>query len=220
MKKFFQIAVWVIVIGGIIVGWQVYTKNIERKAKSSEQKAKFAKLAKKESTHKAIIELADKHNAVVGWKEPLIKKHVDSPFTIEIENALLLKDSRPVLLLAQVKDVERKENAYMVRFTNIFGKDPEIEFVLDCSDEQVRKITQRQSESRDLENYAVITVINKVKKVVAFSLHPVVTNDGEESYSEIEIDAPDKFVATGRCMDLLFVEDYDEDDLYPEDKGE
>ena len=199
---------WVIVIGGIIVWW-AYTKNSE----------KSVALAKKETTRKVIIELADKYNAVVDWKEPLIKKHIAPPFTMEIENALLLKDSRPVLFLAQVKDVERKENTYMVRFTNEFGRRPQIEFVLDCTDEQAKKITQQQSESRDWENYIVIAVINKVKKV-AFGVTPVVVSDDGEKYGEIEIDTPDIFVATGRCIDLLFVEDYSDYDLYPEGKGE
>jgi hypothetical protein len=218
MKKFFQIAAWVIVIGVIIVGWQVYTKN-----ESNEQARKeTTEQARKETTHKAIIELADKHNAVVDWKEPLIKKHIDSPFTMEIEDALLRKDNRPVLFLATVSDIERKENKYLAHFCMA---DLELECLstivvaLDCSDEQVRKITQQQSESRDLENYAVIAVINKVKKV-AFGIKPVVTNDGEENCGEIEIDTPNIFVATGRCVDLLFIGDYSDYDLYLEDKGE
>ncbi len=200
----------VIVIGGIIF-WLLYAENDKSKAKSAER-------AKKETTHKAIIELANKHNAVVDWKEPLIKIET-RVFTMEVEDALLRKDSRPVLFLSQVNDVERKENTYMVRFVNELGRDPQIEFVLDCTDEQVRKITQQQSEFKYSKKYAVVAVINKVKKV-AFGVNPVVTSDDGEKYGEIEIDTPDIFVATGRCVDLLFVEDYDDYDLYPEDKGE
>ncbi len=217
MRKFFQIAAWVIVIGGIIVGWQVYTKN-ESKIKSTESARKeIAHKAIKEITHKAIIELADKYNAVVDWSEPLSK--IMSPvYTVEIENALLLKDSRPVLFLASVIDIERKENAYMVRFSNDFGEDPQIEFALNCSDEQVRKITQQQSESREWENYAVIAVINKVKKV-RFNF-VAITEGSEDSYSaSIRLENSDTFIATGHCLDLVFVGScYDLKDLLKDNK--
>jgi hypothetical protein len=209
MKRVFQIAVWVIVIGGIIVGWQECKRYSERKAKSAER-------AKEESTRKAIIELADKYNAVADWKKPLSKIWSDvlDVFTMEVEDALLRKDNRPVLFLAQVKDVERKEGAYTVRFWNEFGKMPQVEFVLDCSDEQVRKITQQQR-SQYGSNYAVIAAINKVKKV-AFEVTPVIEGYGEETHGKIEIDTSDAFVASGHCIDLLFVEYYSEYDLYPD----
>jgi len=202
MKKFFQIAAWVVVIGGVIVWW-VFAKNDEPKTKSAEQ-AK-TKQAKEESTRKAIIELADKHNAVVNWSEPLSKKLFLSPvFTIEVEDALLRKDNRPVLFLATVKDVERKENKYLVRFVVGFLEElPMIEFVLDCTDEQAKKITQQQIEF--LERYAVIAEIQKIRKVM-FDLKA--NNDNEEP--EISVDTTDDvFIVSGKCLDLLFVGDYD-----------
>lgn len=213
MTKFFQIAVWVIVVSGIVFWWR-HTENNKSKAKVTEQ-------AQKETIHKAVIELANKHNAVVDWKKPISKKSFMSPiFTMEIENVLLSKDNRPVLFLAKPKDIERKENAYvvrftMVRFTNDFGRSPQIEFALDCSDEQAKKILQQRTEFKD--RYAIIAVINKVKKM-AFEVVPVIEGSGEDAHSTIEIDTPDTFVAIGCCIDLLFVEDYDVYDL-SEDKG-
>lgn len=194
MKKFFQIAAWVIVIGGIIVGWQEFTQYSKQKAKSAER-------AKKEPTRKAILELATKHNAVVNWEEPLNK--IEPPiFTMEVEDALLLKDSRPVLFLAGVHDVERKENNYLVRFNAEDGAfSQHIEFALDCSDEQIRKITQQQHKHGYWEKYAVIAEIQKVRKVV-FNLEA----KGGSEEPEISVDTTeDVFIANGKCIDLLFV---------------
>jgi hypothetical protein len=213
MKKVYQIAALVIVIGGIFVWWLHIKNDTTEKAITIQ--------AKEESTRKAIIELADKYNAVVNWSEPLSKKPFLSPvFTIEVEDALLRKDNRPVLFLAKVGDVERKENKYLVRFFSAGGLEKSssmFEFILDCSDEQVSKIIQQQIEYGD--RYAVIAAINKVKKL-AFEVTPVIEGYGEDAYSSIEIDTPDTFVATGRCIDLLFVKDYDDYDFYYEDKRE
>jgi hypothetical protein len=218
MKKFFQIAVWVIVIGGIIVWWQIYTKNIEQKGKYSEQKAKSAELAKKESTHKAIIELADKYNAVVDWNKPLNKiLNLMSPiFTVEVEDALLRNDNRPVLFLARVEDIKRKEDKYLVSF---LMDDSALEYwstinvALDCSDEQVRKIMQQQYD-REWENFAVIAEIQKVRKV-EFNLKA----EGDFEEPKIRVDTTDSvFIVSGKCLDLLFVGDYSYYELCPEDE--
>ena len=78
MKKFFQIAAWVIVIGGIIVGWQVYESKIKSTKQARKETTHKAIQARKETTHKAIIELADKYHAVVDWKEPFKQNNVTS----------------------------------------------------------------------------------------------------------------------------------------------
>ena len=219
MKKFFQIAAWVIVIGVIIVGWQVRAKN-ESKIKSTEQareeSAKQAEQTRKETIHKAIIELANKHNAVVNWKEPLSK--IESyVFTMEVEDALLRKDNRPVLFLATVLDVERKENKYLLHFLveDLEGLSV-IKFVLDSSDEQVKKITQQQFEDRLSEKFAVIAEIQKVRRVV-FNLKAEI--DSEEPVIRV-VTTDSIFIVSGKCLDLLFVGDYSDYDLYPGDKGE
>jgi hypothetical protein len=211
MKDSFKIvAAWVVIIGGI-VGWWVFAKNDESKTKSTEPKS--MEQARKESIHKAIIELADSYNAVVNWREPLRIK----PFTIEVEGALLRKDNRPVLFLATVEDVERKENKYLVRFVtdnlDVLPVLAMFEFVLDCNDEQTKKITQQQIEF--WERYAVVAEIQKVRKVI-FGLKA----DNYTEEPEISIDTQDVFVATGKCLDLLFVGDYFDYSILEKKKGD
>jgi len=207
MRKFFQIAAWVVVIGGVGGWWFSIEHNAAKNEKAQETMDKDAQ----EEKQKAIAQLSNKYNAVSDWSEPLPKKLFMSIFTMEVEDVLLRKDNRPVLFFATVEDVERKENKYLVRFVaeDLLTELPKIEFVLDCNDVQARIILQqRQSESGGWEKYAVVAVINKVKKVV-FSVNPVVVTDVEENYGEIEIDTPNTFMAIGHCVDLLFVENHD-----------
>jgi N-dimethylarginine dimethylaminohydrolase len=115
MKKFFQIAAWVFAIGGIIVGVQVYTKHKSNEQGRKETIRKAVIQTKKETSHKAIIELVDKYNAIIDWKKPLSKIE-SNVFTMEVEDALLRKDNRPVLFLASVEDIKRKEDKYLASF--------------------------------------------------------------------------------------------------------
>jgi hypothetical protein len=219
MKKFFQIAAWVIIVGGIIgfiVGHQIYTKN-KAKIKSDEQAREVsAEQARKETTRKAIVELSDKHNAVTDLEEALNK--IGHPyFTMEVEEMLLRKDNRPVLFFLSIKDIKRKGDKYLVHFNDYSTVE---DVILECSDEQVRKVRQQKSESEKCGNYAVIAVINRINKVdfvVRASPDVEWKHDDEQPYpvGRIEVDTTDEFMATGSCVDLLFVGDYSYYDLHP-----
>ena len=76
----------------------------------------------------------------------------------------------------------------------------------------------KQSIESDL-NYAVITQISGVRKVsLELTAHAdrLISYDDEYSF-EVDISSNlepcDIFVATGRCLDLLFVEYYEYEDL-------
>jgi hypothetical protein len=90
---------------------------------------------------------------------------------------------------------------------------PMIEFILDCTDEQVKKITQQQIDS-SWEQYAVIAEIQKIRKVI-FNLKA----EGDSEEPEISVDTTDDvFIATGKCLDLLFVGDYYDYDISEKEK--
>ncbi|MFA5271977.1 MAG: hypothetical protein WC412_06555, partial [Candidatus Omnitrophota bacterium] len=157
MKDFLKITVWVVVVGGVGVWWLSVKHNAVKNEKAQETKDKYAQ----EETQKAIAQLSNKYNAVSDWSELLSKKSVISPIlTIEVEDALLRKDNRPVLLRVTLDDVERKENNYLAYFAADFTA---LKFVLDCNDRQIKKITQRQLES--LDEYAVVAEIQKIRKI-------------------------------------------------------
>ena len=200
MRKFFQIAAWVVVIGGVGGWWFSIEHNAAKNKKAQETKDKYAQ----EEKQKAIAQLSNKYNAVSDWSELLSKKSSTSPvLTIEVEDALLRKDNRPVLLRVTLDDVERKENKYLAYFAADFT---ELKFVLDCNDRQIKKITQRQLGF--LDEYVVVAKIRKIRKI---TFESITETDGEES----GINITNSLIATGECLDLLFI---GERDLYPENK--
>ena len=212
MKDFLKIAVWVVIIGGIGVWWFSVKHNTVKNEKAQEAKSEY----EQEEKQKTITQFSNKYNAVSDWSELLSKKSATSPIlTMEIEDALLRKDNRPILLRVTLDDVERKENKYLAYFSADFSVDfTSLKFILDCNDEQIKKITQRQLRLSD--EYAVIAEIQKIRKITFESA--VEDKDGEESGTYIM----DTLIATGKCLDLLFsgpfVGSYDYLDLYPKDE--
>jgi hypothetical protein len=194
---------WVVVIGGVAV-WFTFTNNATTKMEKAKAAKGIEDAAAQKETQGAITQLGSKYNAVSDWNKPLSEKSLISPiFTIEVEDALLRKDNRPVLFLATVKDVERKENKYCIRFLvddlEELGLFTKIEFILECTEEQAKTITHQPITF--WTRYAVIADIQKVEKAI-FNLKA--ESDSEET--KIGVSTNDNiFFATGKCLDLLFV---------------
>lgn len=211
MKTF---SVWVIIIIGIIAGW-LYIQNGSSKAnaakRAKEETLKQAQQAQTQALEKAINSFAEKYNAVTDWKNPIDTNDLFSqPFTIEVQDALLRSDARPLLIRADILDIERNNDKYIIHLTDdallrMIGR-PSIEFVLTCSDDQIKKITPHKGTHLISQHCVVIANIDQVKKQNHY-IQPV---DDEGHYKEVRIDITDTFVATGHCIDLLTSEGHNE----------
>ncbi len=123
------------------------------------------------------------------------------------------------MFFSAVKDIVRKADSYSVSFSHVmdyaYGLD--IHYMLDCTQAQVDEIVRNSKETGRTgrfftSNYAVVARISTVKKV-RFKLDTDAPDredyDGpEDVHIEHDLFPPDVFMATGRCLDLLFVGDY------------
>jgi len=155
-----------------------------------------------QATAQRIQELCSQYNAVMDWTQSL--EEVWSPFTIELEEALIRADSRPVLLLGNVKDIAKESDRYWAHFTleaPYTGFD--IHFFLHCTPEQVEEIMRLK-----LGDYAVIAQVSEVKKVsYVFEAYGEVETDFE-GYPAVSVTidpdpSSDLFIAKGTCSALL-----------------
>lgn len=175
---------------------------------------------------RAVSDMVIKHNAVViDWE--IFGEEI---YTIEVEEALIRSDGRPVLfLLGDVDDIVRRDEGYFVHFKpaldipgfgippeiHSLGIPPEIHFVLKCSPEQVKKIMNRPawsfSEYLFFDNeYLVIAAISHVRRIES-QPDAFIGIRGDEGISLdgwIEFQS-DVFIASGDCLDLLFVRDFE-----------
>lgn len=204
MKKILMRVLIVLVLLALAF-WFISSKVNEKKSRAEKQKLETAK---RSETKNFVSTMAAEHNAVVEWGQALDKEgglsfRFNPTYTIEVEEALISTDNRPILFFAGIDDIVKKGDKYLVYFGNNNWlsnySSADIKFVLDCTPDQVKKIMSQPT--KQLENYAVISQIMEVKKV-GFQL-----TASSSVYEEVnvELEPSNVFIATGHCLDLAFV---------------
>jgi len=174
---------------------------------SEDNSEEAARLEKERQNEEKIQELCSKYNAVTDWKQRFQKKTLGQhTYTVEVEDALIRADSRPILFYGVADDIVKETDKYIVywsggsyvdaTFDRVFGR--YFRFVLDCTPSQVEKIMGKSVSF--FEHYAIIAQISEVEKV-RFRLY------SGESVEEVQLETADAFLAKGKCLDLLFVPD-------------
>jgi hypothetical protein len=196
-----------------IVYWLISSSTSDRRSETQKEKVESEKRLQSE---KSDADMVAKHNAVTDWKQNLNKKGEflgDSVYTIEIEEALIRNDGRPILFFCGVNDIVRKENKYLVYFSNLFGflASADVHFILDCTPDQVKEIMLHRAGL--FEKYAVIARVSEVKKVkLKLANYPeehAVTDYDVVETDKVVLEPSNVFIAKGCCLELRFVGDYE-----------
>lgn len=166
-----------------------------------------AKEKKKHKTTEEVQKLCSQYDAVTDWKQHLDKKGFgEHVYTIEVEDALIRTDGRPILFYGIAHDIVKESDKYLVYwgygwgtllrnpFFGVLGYD--IHFVLDCTPNQVEQIMHHPASG--LDDYAVIAQISEVEKI-RFEL-----SSGENG-EKVRVETSDVFMVKGKCLDLLLV---------------
>lgn len=153
-------------------------------------------------TKEGISAMVAKHNAVQVPSDRLWG------YTIEVQEAIVRGDGRPVLVYASVYDITKRDGKYIVDFRHLPW--PSVSgprFILECSADQVEPIIHRRrseslrerfSSSMMPDWYAVIASFSHVGK-------PKFCVEAEPAFDEearVVMGVPDVVIATGRCLDL------------------
>lgn len=203
MKNMWGTIIFVAVFSVVIIGFVARNSN-EKQDKAKEQKIKQEKRAE---IANIVFAMADKYNAVTDWKDNFKGRFsfLKPTYTIEIQNAIINTDGKPILFFSGLNDIVQKNEKYYLYFDDLFGgfDGPEIHFVLEYAQDQVDKVMS-QSPSL-LKNYAVIAQITHVKKIT-FLLKAEADSLDSEDISVTITDRPSNvFIANGNCIDLVFV---------------
>jgi len=176
--------------------------------------SKKERVEEKRQTTQQVRELCSKYNAVANWDKDFDddKFSFYTFYTLDVQEALIRADGRPILFFAGVEDVIKRANKYSVRF---FAHYPptsrSLDLILDCTSNQVDKIVSHTPSSSlfRLDDYAVIAQISEVEKL-KFALRAYAQG---YDYAEVDVEAPNRFIATGSCLDLIFVGNYSSQDF-------
>lgn len=154
------------------------------KAKINKAEAKRMEQFKKDAN-----EMALKYNAISNWEDKIGAINRDI-YSIDLEDNLISKDGRPVLLnVLGVMDIVRISNKYNVLFIgDIAGKT--LLMRLEATPEQVEAIKDHSDIYK--EYAAIIAQIASIRN---------------KRYEKNEDEWSNWFIADGRCIDLLFFPD-------------
>lgn len=191
----------VIVIIAIAIGVYVVSNIISsRRSKVEEEKANAEKKLKIERN---ISDMVVQFDAVADWRSSFDEKDILEPiYTIHIQEALLKTNGRPILFYASVDDVLKREKQHIVRFVNWLDIGLTIYFELQCNEDQTKRLLEIPTEFF-LDEFAVIAQIEEVRKP-EFAVRAYARGSEE---AEIEVESSDIFIATGKCLDFLYVGD-------------
>lgn len=188
-------AILLVVIFGL-----VSRNNSEKQEKAEEQKLEQEKRIQTANTVSA---MAEKYNAVTDWKDNFKGRFsfLDSTYTIELQDAIVKTDGRPILFFSGLNDIVQKDGKYYLYFGDLFGgfSGPDILFILEATPDLIKEIIAHKHNC--LENYAVISQIKEVEKV-RFQLTSTAV-DSEKI--DVEFAPSNIFIAKGNCIDFVFV---------------
>lgn len=136
--------------------------------------------------HETLSKLAGRYNAVIDWNANF--EDVDEIYIADVQEALIRKDGRPLLLSAEVTDIVKVEDKNVVYFRETNSDDPNVRYTLECSPEQTRTIAEHREEFTEFTVIASIASVRRANK---------------EDVRE-DSDPSDTFIATGNCLDLQY----------------
>lgn len=163
-------------------------------SKPGELTAEQQQKQREELERKTQQELATKYNASLDWHEGL--EHFRA-FSLEVENALIRPNAQPVVFIAYLEDVMKREDKYFARFHWL--ENPKIYFILECKPELAQRMLSQPG--RIFPSYAVVAVVSTVVKAALEVNARALTHEE----TELEIDTPDVFIARGNCLEAQFV---------------
>ena len=188
---------------------------------------------------KAKSSLAERHNAMGNWTDAIVPRGSwGEVFCIDLQDALVRDDKRPVIFLGSLVDVWREGSTVVARFSfyhvSCEGTDDTleygVEFSLRCDAAMAHKLltpgnhggktmdianrTSRllarmpdSSPPYEEDDLLVVARVYQVRRPT-FSVSAKATQlDGVEPDAHVELDSGRTFLASGECLDLVWLGD-------------
>jgi hypothetical protein len=189
-------------------GWTLFFSNASAPQEVKRRKIEERELLQYQTALKAISAFSSKYNAIVDWNKGLLRSEIRIPyedykdfFTIELQEALLNTQDRPVVLIGEIKDITLQGGKAVIR-VSANSSHPDIYYDLVYRGEVLKKITSLQNASgkRYDTKFAIVAQINSVKKV-RFSANAEFGGEG------VYVSDGDIYLAAGEFIDSMELEE-------------
>lgn len=151
-------------------------------------------------------ELERKHNAVRTWTNEL----PTSPYSIEMQRALIRKDGRPVLFASRVTDIRQTGKGFQLDMEPLWAG-ASLRLILDCQEDTINAILSQDPRETNYLAVAQIQSVGKALFRVGAHGEGVDMGDYDDegnwrpmtgTLTELEIEAGDSFLARGTCVEI------------------
>lgn len=189
-----------------------------------QQKIKIAKIKSN------VMEFAKKHDAVSNWSMRLGQWKLQ--YTIEIQDLLIRKDARPILIVGNVDDILRIKDKIFIslrmgtsdKWAQVGGSgdltvfpdfyySKELYFLLEARSDAIGLIKRRKSSNEnigallgDKNVYAFIAKIDYVRKP-NFDVTSDIFGEEESIEAEVMIVPAEFYMAKGKCLDIMLIDE-------------
>lgn len=172
-----------------VLGWWGYNNWTDRAEKKHVEQVQQAESAEYQ---RAVGAMISRHAATPALTDKLAQEaHV---YTYHVQNALLAATGRAVTVNVAVADIEKQGDAYVLHLDDTGSDAPLIRYVLECDAATAQKIIGLRPTTPGLTIAATITVVERIESANAAS------KPGNAAAAQVE---PDRFVARGRCLELV-----------------
>lgn len=179
-------------------------KKKERELLQEAIRDQATKIYDRMKNNAGIGNLVDKYNAVIQWERDL--ESLNQVFTIHLQDALVRKDQRPILLISRISDIEKEKDRYFLNIevtADVIFRDTFVyHYTLECDPDCMINLNAQLSQhslTSDNNEYAIIALISSARKL-RFNIST--SSHGEEKAS-LDLDTFGDALVNGRCLDLL-----------------
>lgn len=190
----------VVVAAGIaLVGWRFLHRRTQNRADDADRRQRIASLAAE-------------HNAVTNWQSRFDEEGMKledghrSVYTADIREAVLRTNGQPLLVIGYVFEVTKDGDTATLGVTAY--EYPDMNFVLRCTTTQADLVLKQPTD--DGEFFAVIANVISVSRP-GFETDAWVEEDEDDVYAEVIVEPGDQYMLHGRCLDLMYLGEYDPD---------
>ena len=154
-----------------------------------------------------ISELEQRHSAASDWAKDLPQGTV---YSIEMQRALIRKDGRPILFPGRVIDIRQGKDYFHLDMEPLWTG-VSLRVILDCPEGMINKLLSHVPRETDYLAVAQIQSVSKAQFRVDARSEGVASTDYDdegrslpnvETFTELELEAGDKFLARGKCVDV------------------
>lgn len=189
----------VIAAGIAFAGWRFLQRRTQSHADDADRRER-------------IVSLAAQYNAVTNWQSRFDEDGMKledghrSVYTADITEAVLRTNGQPLLVIGYIFEVANDGDTATLGVKAYEYVD--MNFVLRCTTTQADLVLTQPTDEGEF--FAVIADVISVSRP-GFETDTWVEEDEDDVYAEVIVEPGDQYILHGRCLDLMYLGEYDPD---------